>query len=127
MQKGYVPYLLRYSKKKPRYRDIEDRHTREYGPVMRGWHLFYDEKKLQMAPNGVVYIGKNVGTDKNPEWVYEERTAEISSEISVRLRRKMVSSIRSDSEAVCIASRAITASASGWCSDRLCPRRATAR
>ena len=72
MQKGYVPYLLRYSKKKPRYRDIEDRHTREYGPVMRGWHLFYDEKKLQMAPNGVVYIGKNIGTDKEPEWVYEE-------------------------------------------------------
>lgn len=72
MQKGYVPYLLRYSKKKPRYRDIEDRHTRSYGSVMRGWHLFYDEKKLQMAPDGVVSIGKNVGTDREPEWVYEE-------------------------------------------------------
>ena len=106
MQKGYVPYLLRYSKKKPRYRDIEDRHTRSYGPIMRGWHLFYDEKKLQMAPNGVVYIGKNVGTDKNPEWVYEENCRNLFG---------------------IIASRAITASALGWCSDRLCPRRATAR
>ena len=64
--------IVKHPKKKPRYRDIEDRHTRSYGPVMRGWHLFYDEKKLQMAPNGVVAIGKNVGTDKNPEWVYEE-------------------------------------------------------
>lgn len=42
MEKGYVPYLLRYSKKKPRYRDYESR-TRSHGPLMRGWHLFHDE------------------------------------------------------------------------------------
>ena len=42
MEKGYVPYLLRYSKKKPRYRDYESR-TRSRGPLMRGWHLFHDE------------------------------------------------------------------------------------
>jgi len=72
VEKGYVPYLLRYSKKKPRYRNLQDRRTRSYGPVMRGWHLFYDEKKLQMDAKGIVSIGKNVGTDKNPEWVYEE-------------------------------------------------------
>ena len=72
IEKGYVPYLLRYSKKKPRYRRLSNVNTRTYGPVMRGWHLFYDEKKLQMAPDGVVSIGKNVGTDREPEWVYEE-------------------------------------------------------
>ena len=84
VEKGYVPYLLRYSRKKPRYRDITDRETRYYGPAMRGWHLFYDEKKLQMEANGVVYIGKNVGTDKNPEWVYEENCRNLFGNIRVR-------------------------------------------
>ena len=71
VEKGYVPYLLRYSKKKPRYRDISD-FTHSHGPLMRGWHLFHDEKKIQMTLNGVILIGKNTGTPKNPVWEYEE-------------------------------------------------------
>jgi len=71
MQKGYVPYLLRYSKKKPRYRDISD-FTHSHGPLMRGAHLFHDEKKIHVAANGVVSIGRNTGTPKNPIWKYEE-------------------------------------------------------
>ena len=44
---GYVPYLLRYSKKRPRYRPAEDRQAqRTYGPTMKGWHLFYDQNKI---------------------------------------------------------------------------------
>lgn len=83
VQKGYVPYLLRFSKKKPRYRRLSNMNTRTYGPIMRGWHLFYDEKKLQMAPNGVVSIGKNVGTDREPEWVYEENCRNLFGNIRV--------------------------------------------
>ena len=68
MEKGYVPYLLRYSKKKPRYRDIEDRHTLEYGPVMRGWHLFYDEKKLRTARRCLEKTKHGV----NVRWFFQE-------------------------------------------------------
>lgn len=67
---GYVPYLLRYTRKKPRYRDINDKSKRWYGPTMRGWHLFYDEKKIKVAQSGQVQIGHNIGTDKNPVWEY---------------------------------------------------------
>lgn len=37
---------------------------------MRGWHLFYDEKKIKVNSTGDVLIGHNVGTDKNPVWEY---------------------------------------------------------
>jgi hypothetical protein len=67
---GYKPYLLRYSRKKPRYRDVEDKTTRWYGPTMRGWHLFYNEKKIKVSSTGEVQIGHNVGTDKYPVWEY---------------------------------------------------------
>ena len=47
---GYVPYLLRYSKKRPRYRPADDRQAqRTYGPTMKGWHLFYDQKKIEVG------------------------------------------------------------------------------
>lgn len=69
---GYKPYLLRYSRKKPRYRDVEDKRTRWYGPTMRGWHLFYDEKKIKVTSAGSVQIGHNTGTDRNPVWEYSE-------------------------------------------------------
>ena len=78
---GYVPYLLRFSKKKPRYRNAVDRDRRWYGPVMRGWHLFYDEKKIKVALNGEVLFGKNVGTDKNPIWEYTEDKRALFNEI----------------------------------------------
>ena len=82
MEKGYVPYLLRYSKKKPRYRDYESR-TRSRGPLMRGWHLFHDEKKIQLADNGVVSVGRNTGTPKNPVWVYEEDCGNLFENVRV--------------------------------------------
>jgi len=69
---GYIPYLLRYSRKKPRYCNVEDKTRRWYGPTMRGWHLFYDEKKIQVGSTGWVKFGHNVGTDKNPVWEYSE-------------------------------------------------------
>ena len=78
---GYVPYLLRFSKKKPRYRNAVDRDRRWYGPVMRGWHLFYDENKIRVALNGEVLFGKNVGTDKHPIWEYTEDKRALFNEI----------------------------------------------
>lgn len=69
---GYIPYLLRFSKKKPRYRNVNERDRRWYGPIMRGWHLFHDEKKIKVATNGEVLFGKNVGTDRYPIWQYTE-------------------------------------------------------
>ena len=69
---GYVPYLLRWSKKRPRYRNMSDKTRRWYGPKMRGWHLFYNDKKMSLTSSGEVLIGKNVGTDKNPVWEYTE-------------------------------------------------------
>lgn len=70
MNAGYVPYLLRYSRKKPRYRDVDDKSNRWYGPTMRGWHLFYDEKKIKVNSLGEVRIGHNTGSDNNPVWEY---------------------------------------------------------
>ena len=69
---GYVPYLLRYSKKKPRYSNLREGRKRWYGPIMRGWHLFCDEKKIRVDTDGKVQFGHNVGTDKEPEWEYSE-------------------------------------------------------
>lgn len=70
MSAGYVPYFLRWSKKRPRYRLVTDKTRRWYGPKMRGWHLFYHDKKIKVSLDGEVLIGKNVGTDKNPIWEY---------------------------------------------------------
>ena len=72
MNAGYVPYLLRFSRKKPRYRDVEDKSRRWYGPTMRGWHLFYNEKKIKVNSSGVVLIGHNTGSDNRPVWEYED-------------------------------------------------------
>jgi len=56
---GYVPYFVRYSVKNTRYRSIEQRDdpgARNRGPAMRGWHLFYDQKKIKVALDGQVSI-----------------------------------------------------------------------
>lgn len=82
VEKGYVPYLLRYSKKKPRYRNISDR-THSHGPAMRGWHLFHDEKKIHVAADGVVSIGRNTGTPQVPVWEYEENCQNLFEHVRV--------------------------------------------
>ena len=126
MEKGYVPYLLRYSKKKPRYRTSRIGTLARTDPLCEAgissmmrrscrWHLMGSSISGRMSVPTRILNG------------FMRRTAEICSGTSERLRRKAASSSRWDSVAVCIASRAITDSASGWCSDRLCPRRATAR
>lgn len=70
---GYVPYLLRYSKKRPRYRPAEDRQARRtYGPTMKGWHLFYDQNKIKVGLHGLVQFGYNTGSDENPVWEYSQ-------------------------------------------------------
>ena len=70
---GYVPYLLRYSKKRPRYRPAEDRQAqRTYGPKMKGWHLFYDQNKIKVGLHGLVQFGYNTGSDENPVWEYSQ-------------------------------------------------------
>lgn len=93
---GYVPYLLRYSRKRPRYRPANDRQGRRYyGPVMRGWHLFYDEKKIKVSLTGEVLFGFNTGTDRNPNWEYDKDIRNVFGEIravmaAVGLGKKLV-------------------------------------
>ena len=72
MTAGYIPYLLRYSKKRPRYRNVSDKTIRWYGPKKRGWHLFYDERKIQVGLTGDVKFGHNIGTDREPVWEYTD-------------------------------------------------------
>lgn len=78
---GYIPYLLRFSKKRPRYRTFADKTKHFRGPTMRGWHLYYDEKKISLQQNGEVLIGKNTGTDKNPVWEYSDDKTALFKEI----------------------------------------------
>ena len=93
---GYVPYLLRYSRKRPRYRPANDRQgQRYYGPVMRGWHLFYDEKKIKVSLSGEVQFGYNTGTDRSPNWEYDTDIRNVFGKIravntAVGLGKKLV-------------------------------------
>ena len=93
---GYVPYLLRYSRKRPRYRPANDRQgQRYYGPVKRGWHLFYDEKKIKVSLSGEVQFGYNTGTDRVPNWEYDSDIRHVFGNIravntAVGLGKKLV-------------------------------------
>lgn len=78
---GYVPYLLRFSKRSTHYRDINDRETRSRGPMTRGWHLFYGSEKIKVSQVGDVSFGRNVGTEENPMWVYEENIRNLFGDI----------------------------------------------
>lgn len=66
---GYVPYLLRYTVKRSRYRFDRDK-PRVYGPLKRGWHMFYGPQKIKVSARGEVTFGRNVGSAQRPGWEY---------------------------------------------------------
>ena len=72
-EKGYVPYLLRYTVKQSRLRPARERTSpRSYGPVRRGWHLFYGEEKIQVnADNGAISFGYKENP-KSKTWKYSD-------------------------------------------------------
>lgn len=70
---GYVPYVVRWTNKKSRYRNKLDHSKKWYGPRQRGWHLYGDGKRIKVTLAGLVTFGQNKGTQKNPVWEYGEQ------------------------------------------------------
>ena len=62
-EQGYVPYFLRYTVKRSRYRPDKGS-ARSYGPKMRGWHLFEDAAKIKLTDGGQVLIGRKIKSGK---------------------------------------------------------------
>ena len=67
---GYVPYLVRWTNKRPRFRDIDDHTHKWHGPRRRGWHLYGDENSIRVSYTGLVTFGFNVGTQQQPIYQY---------------------------------------------------------
>lgn len=86
---GYVPYLLRYSVKKTRLRK-DKTSPRYYGPIRRGWHMFYGPQKLQLASDGTLLIGHNVGSQHHPVWEYDTDTRFLFGDIRTARKNNVV-------------------------------------
>lgn len=67
---GYVPYVVRWTNKRPRFRNANDHTLKWHGPRRRGWHLFGDENRIRVSLTGQVTFGLNVGTEQQPIWQY---------------------------------------------------------
>lgn len=69
-QKGYVPYLLRYSVRSTTYRLEEGEIKRKHGPKRKGWHRYYDQNAIKLEGREVL-IGRRVYNDEEPAfWDY---------------------------------------------------------
>ena len=88
-EKGYVPYLLSYSVKQTRYR-VDKTKPRFYGPTRRGWHMFYGPQKIQLAQDGTVMIGHNVGSQQRPVWEYGTETRHLFGDIRTVRKNSVV-------------------------------------
>ena len=53
IQSGLLPVIFRYSIRTSRYKQ-NDNGIREYMPKRRGWHRFFDSKKIQVASDNTI-------------------------------------------------------------------------
>ena len=61
IEKGYFPYLFRYSRKTNRItdRDDHDELIKKHGPIRKGWNMVGKAGTIKVANDGTVTIGKN--------------------------------------------------------------------
>jgi hypothetical protein len=81
-EKGYIPYLLRYTMKRNRLRPAFARVDEDGNPgertrseKKRGWHMFYGPKKIIVRENGRVTFGYHEPIDdkhESKEWLYSD-------------------------------------------------------
>ncbi len=62
IEKGYFPYLFRFSRKRNRIteRNEHDEIIRKHGPVRKGWNMVGKVDAIRVANDGTVSIRKNV-------------------------------------------------------------------
>ena len=62
IDKGYVPYLFRFSRKRNRItdRNEHDEIIRKHGPVRKGWNMVGKVDAIRVSNDGTVSIRKNV-------------------------------------------------------------------
>lgn len=94
-EKGYVPYLMRYSMKRNRLRPAFARKDDDGGPgersrseKKRGWHMFCGPKKIKVGEDGSVSFGYHPRLDEerdSKEWLYSKDKINLLNSVTISL------------------------------------------